>query len=80
MLSHFVVGDLTLADKGFTIQSLLPPGVTVHLHIPPFLVGKTQLSRQEAEMCRKIVRARIHVARANERIQTFQALNHISRN
>ena len=34
MLSQMKPGDLILADKGFTIHSILPPGV--HLNIPPF--------------------------------------------
>lgn len=34
MLSELKPGDMILADKGFTIQSLLPAGV--HLNIPPF--------------------------------------------
>jgi hypothetical protein len=47
-------GDLVLADKGFTIHSLLPQGVS--LNIPPFLKGKSQFTTQEAQMCRKIAR------------------------
>ena len=35
ILSHFVAGDLILADKGFLIQTIIPTGVTVN--IPPFL-------------------------------------------
>jgi hypothetical protein len=30
-------GDLVLADKGFSIQDIMPTGVV--LNIPPFLVG-----------------------------------------
>lgn len=36
MLSELKPGDMILADKGFTIQSLLPAGV--HLNIPPFFL------------------------------------------
>jgi hypothetical protein len=76
MLDCFVPGDLILADKGFTIHSLLPSGV--HLNIPPFLRGKAQFSQQEAAACRKIARARIHIERANERIKNYTILSHIT--
>jgi hypothetical protein len=70
------VGDLILADKGFTIHSLLPEGV--HINIPPFLRGKSQFTYEEAQMCRKIAKARIHIERANERVKNFAILSHIS--
>ena len=71
----FVAGDLILADKGFTIQSLLPQGVSIN--IPPFLSGKSCFTAQEAELTYKIARARIHVERSNERIKNFSILGHI---
>lgn len=76
LVKLFNPGDLILADKGFTIHSLLPEGVS--LNIPPFLRGKAQFTREEGEMCRKIAKARIHVERANERIKNFAILNHVS--
>ncbi len=76
ILDNFVPGDLVLADEGFTIHSLLPNGV--NLNIPPFLRGKSQFTREEGEMCRKIARARIHIERANERLKNFSILSHIS--
>lgn len=78
VLEQFKPGDLILADKGFTLQPLLPEGVS--LNIPPFLRGKSQFTREEAQMCRKIARARIHVERANERIKNYSILSHISHN
>ena len=75
VLQHFVPGDLILADKGFTIYDQLPSGVS--LNIPPFLVGKTHFTKQEAMLCQKIARARIHVERANERIKNYSFLTHI---
>ena len=75
LLAHFVAGDLILADKGFTIFEKLPAGVS--LNIPPFLRGKSHFTKQEAELCFKIAKARIHVERANERIKNFTILNHI---
>lgn len=74
-LTHFEAGDLILADKGFTIYDQLPAGVS--LNIPPFLSGKSHFSTQEAECCRKLARARIHIERANERTKNFQILSHI---
>lgn len=75
MLEQFVPGDLILADKGFTLFSKLPKGVS--LNIPPFLTGKTHFTKQEADLCFRIGKARIHVERANERIKNFDILNHI---
>ena len=76
ILEEMKPGDLILADKGFTIQRLLPSGVS--LNIPPFLASKGQFTREEARLCSTIARARIHVERANERIKNFEILNHIS--
>ena len=76
-LAHkFVPGDLILADKGFTIQLILPQGV--NLNIPPFLVGKGEFTKKEAQLTFKIGRSRIHVERSNERIKNFAILVHIS--
>ena len=78
VVSSFAAGDLILADKGFTIYALLPDGV--NLNIPPFLRGKAQFTKEEGEMCRKIARARIHIERANERINNFAILSHVRHN
>jgi hypothetical protein len=78
VMQQFEKGDLILADKGFTIHSVVPQGV--HLNIPPFLVGKSQFTHEEASMCRKIGRARIHVEKANERLKNFAILDHIPHN
>jgi hypothetical protein len=75
MLSQMKPGDLILGNKGFTIHSILPPGV--HLNIPPFLKNKGQYTPAEVQVCRKIARSRIHVERVNERIKNFAILNHI---
>ena len=39
---QFDNGDSVMADKGFQIQDLLPPGVA--LNIPPFLGSQVQVS------------------------------------
>ncbi|KAK3085760.1 hypothetical protein FSP39_008291 [Pinctada imbricata] len=75
MLAQLSPGDMILADKGFTIHSLLPSGV--HLNIPPFLKDKGQYTPAEVQMCRKIARSRIHIERVNERIKNFEILSHI---
>ncbi|XP_071094786.1 putative nuclease HARBI1 [Haliotis cracherodii] len=75
---QFEAGDLILADKGFTIHDLLTQGV--HVNIPPFLSGKSQFTPEEAKICYKVARARIHVERANERIKKFDILNHVPAN
>ena len=45
MLNLLQPGDLILADKGFTIHSLLVQGVS--LNIPPFLRNKTQFTSEK---------------------------------
>ena len=54
-------GDHVMADRGFDIESDLPPGVL--LNIPPFLDGKDQLSLEEEVITRKIASERVHVER-----------------
>lgn len=78
VLKCFNPGDLILADKGFTIHDQLPTGVC--LNIPPFLSQKAKFTKQEAQLCYKIAKARIHVERANERIKNYNILDHIPGN
>jgi len=75
ILTNFQSGDLILADKGFTVHEQLPTGV--NLNLPPFLAAKSKFTTEEAKLCYKIARARIHVERANERIKNYDILNHI---
>lgn len=65
LLNQFKPGDLILADEGFALYDVLPLGV--RLNIPAFLSHK-----EEAKLCFKIAKARIHVERANELIKTFK--------
>lgn len=67
ILDQLQPGDLVLADKGFNIYDKLPTGVS--LNIPPFMSSKSHFTREEAKLCYKIGRSRIHVERANERIK-----------
>ena len=70
VLDLLEAGDLVMADRGFDIEeNVLLRGV--HLNIPPFLRGKTQLSEKELFITRRIASLRIHVERAMERIKNF---------
>ena len=75
VLKQLQPGDLVLADKGFNIFDKLPAGVS--LNIPPFLSNKAHFTKEEAKLCYKIGKARIHVERANERIKNYSILDHI---
>lgn len=65
---------MVLADKGFLIEELLPEGVVCN--IPPFLANP-QFTPNEVALTRNIVKARIHVERAIERLKRFHILNSI---
>ena len=52
-----------IADKGFTIEDLLPLGVT--LNIPPFLGSNSQMIAQDVTKTREIASDRIHVERTS---------------
>ena len=71
ILSHFVAGDLIIADKGFLIQGIVPHGVSVN--IPPFL-SHGKLTESEVKLTKAIARCRIHVERVNARLKDFQIL------
>jgi len=65
----FNVGDNVVADKGFTIEDLLPLGVV--LNIPPFLGQAQQMPREDEVRTQVIAALRIHVERAINKIKTF---------
>ena len=66
---EFDNGDTVMADKGFTIEDLLPLGVT--LNIPPFLGSNSQMTAQDVIKTREIASVRIHVERAISKIKNF---------
>uniref|UniRef100_A0A6P7GDE3 Uncharacterized protein LOC114340901 n=1 Tax=Diabrotica virgifera virgifera TaxID=50390 RepID=A0A6P7GDE3_DIAVI len=72
ILEQMVPGDLIIADKGFLISDLLPPGVS--LNIPPFLTT-AQFTPQQVIQTRTIAKARIHVERAIRRIKCYKILS-----
>ena len=68
-------GDAIMADRGFTIEDILPAGVT--LNVPPRLNESGQLTENERSTTRRIASIRIHVERAIERIKNYQILHNI---
>ena len=59
----FVRGDSAMVDKGFTVQDLLPLGVS--LNIPPFLGSKGQMTPEEVVQTQQIASLQIHVELIN---------------
>lgn len=74
ILEQLCPGDFIVADKGFTIRDILPPGV--HLNVPPRLVHQ-QFTPSENRLTTNIARARIHVERVIERIKGYEILKHV---
>lgn len=74
ILEQLTAGDLVLADKGFLIRDILPPGV--HLNIPPFL-STPQFTPEQVKQTQCIARARIHVERAIRRMKSYKILDFI---
>lgn len=58
-----------MADMGFTIQDLLPLGVS--LNIPPFLGSSAQMPAQDVVHTQEIASLRIHVERTVNKIKNF---------
>ncbi|KAG1925588.1 NLR family CARD domain-containing protein 3-like [Pimephales promelas] len=52
LISHLLPGDQVLADRGFTITDVLPPGVT--LAIPAFTRGCKELPEHEVTQTRRL--------------------------
>eukprot|EP00795_Rhopilema_esculentum_P015448 gene15448-6696_t len=73
LLSLLEPGDNVMADRGFDIANILPPGVT--LNIPPFKGSRDQLTPAESEETAKIAAVRIHVERAIGRVKNYHILD-----
>jgi len=68
-LDHpFGANDSIMADKGFTIQDLLPVGVSP---IPPFLGSFAQMPAEDVIKTQEIASPRIHVERAINNMKNF---------
>ena len=65
----FEDNDSVMADKGFTIQDLLPMGVS--FNIPPFLGSSSQMPAEDVVKTQEIASLRIHVECAINKIQNF---------
>ena len=65
----FEANDSVMADKGFTIQDLLPVGVS--LNKPPFLGSSAQMPAEDVVKTQEIASLRIHVERAINKIKNF---------
>ena len=65
ILKLFESGDSIMADRGFTIEDILPSGVS--LNVPPRMNESGQLTDDERTVTRRIASVRIHVERAIER-------------
>ncbi|XP_039527349.1 uncharacterized protein LOC120479133 [Pimephales promelas] len=74
LLQHLHPGDMVMADKGFTIQDILPEGVS--LNIPSFLVDG-RFTQEEVNNNRLISKARMHVERSIQRLKLFHILDQI---
>ena len=61
--------DSVMADKGFTIQDLLPLGVSVN--IPPFLGSSAQMPANDVVRTQEIASLHIHDERAINKIKNF---------
>ena len=68
----FSKGDTVMADKGFTIDDILPLGVS--LNIPPFLGMSVQMSAEDVITTQEIASLRIHVERATNKVKNFHIL------
>ena len=62
----FSEGENIMAEKGFTIENLLPLGVT--LNIPPFLGQAPKISPEDVVKTQVIAVLRLHVERAIDKI------------
>ena len=67
ILDHLEPGDSVMVDREFDIQDILILH-HVHLNIPPFMHGKTQLPKKKLVITTHIAWFRIHAKQEIERI------------
>ena len=73
LLELLEAGDNVMVDRGFDIAGIVPDGVAVNM--PPFLVGRKQMTAAETDETMSIASVRIHVERAIGRIKTYHILD-----
>lgn len=64
------IGDVIMADKGFTIEKDLEK-IGLQLNIPPFAPSQGQMSQGDVQKTKVIAAHRVHVERAISRIKKF---------
>lgn len=67
-------GDGVMADRGFDIEEDVAARGTLVLRMPPFLLGRAQLSVGDEVKTRQIAHLRIQVERVIRRIKVFKIL------
>ena len=67
--------DSVKADKGFTIEDLLPPGIK--LNIPPFLGSQGQMSPEDVVTTQTVASLRVHVERAINKVKNFHIWDNV---
>lgn len=70
--SKLVPGDMIMADKGFTIEDILPVGV--ELNMPPRIPGHRQMTAKEFYQTQGIASARIVVEMKMEQFKNYRIL------
>ncbi|XP_068756790.1 uncharacterized protein [Montipora capricornis] len=73
LMQYLKPGDNIMADRGFEITNILPPGVG--LNIPPFKGARAQLTAEEVTETVHIASVRIHVERAIGRVKNYHILD-----
>ena len=71
----FDKNDSVMADKGFTIEDILP--LDVSLNIPPFLGSSAQMPSEDVIKTQEIAGLRIHVERAINKIKNFHIFDRV---
>ena len=72
LLARLEPGDSIMADKGFTVGDLLPPGIG--LNMPPRIPGIRQMTSKEFFQTQSIASARIVVEMKMEQIKNYRVL------
>ena len=67
---EWICKSTIIADKGFTVQDLLPLGVS--LNLPPFLGASSQMAAEDVVKTQETASLRIHVEPAFNKTKNFQ--------